>query len=239
MILNTRPGFYQDRFHAAFAELGLPILDCPVLRPEATDAELPDPRAFDAVILTSQVAVAQFSAAGLWLSKKAYAVGPGTEEAARMAGFGDVVCTGVDAADMEQYLADQPFEMALYASAEDVAKDLSEVFPKRVRRLPVYRMVPLNEMPASVLSVVKANAQIIVPLFSRRSAETVTTLFGKAQVTATNSRLYAVGISHDIFAGIEGPWQCRAVAPSPTLEAMVAATREVAADIGLISKVMQ
>ncbi len=239
MILNTRPEFYQDRFHAAFAGIGLPILDCPVLAPESTGVSLPDPHSFDAVILTSQVAVNLFPSRASWLSKKAYVVGPGTEEAAHAAGFGNVVCTGVDAADMERNLAHEPFSKALYASAEDVAKDLSEVFPNRVQRVPVYRMVPLTDMPAGVLSAVTGNEQIVVPLFSRRSAETTTALLGNANVTTTNSRLYAVGISNEVFAAKEGPWQCRAVAGRPTLEAMVAATRDVAEDIGLISKVMQ
>jgi len=239
MILNTRPEFYQDRFHAAFAELGLPILDCPVLTPQSTGIALPDPSIFDAVILTSQVAVSALSDSGAWQAKKAYAVGPGTESAARAAGFRNVVRTGVDAADMERMLAEEPFETALYASAEDVAKDLSEVFPDRIRRVPVYRMVPLAELPASILSKIKDNAQIIVPLFSRRSAETAASLFEKVMADLEPSRLYAVGISNDIFAATQGPWQCRAVASSPTLEAVVAATQDVARGIGLISKVMQ
>ena len=236
MILNTRPELYQDRFHSAFSDIGLSILDCPVLVPEATSVTFPDPSAFDAVILTSQIPLTMFPAASAWLSKKVYAVGPVTESAARAAGFSNVVCTGLDAADMEQYLLDESFRLALYASAEDVAKDLSEVFSLRVQRVPVYRMVPVNNIMGHVLNTIMSKAQIIVPLFSRRSAKTVVSLLDKAKVTSASSQLYAVGISHDLFADEEGPWQCCAVAPSSTLEAMVAATREVAKSLGFYQR---
>lgn len=239
MILNTRPELYQDRFHSAFSDIGLAILDCPVLMPEATIPRFPGPDAFDAVILTSQIAATMFPTTSEWLSKKAYAVGPVTESAARSVGFSDVVCTGSDVADMEKYLLNEPFRMGLYASAEDVAKDLSKVFSLRVQRIPVYRMVPIKNLVGDVIDKIKCKAQIIIPIFSRRSAKTVAYLLDKAQVTPATSQLYAVGISKDVFVAEEGPWQSRVVASSATLEAMVAATREVAQNLGLISKVMR
>ena len=237
MILNTRPELYQDRFRSAFSDIGLAILDCPVLIPEATGSNFPDPDAFDAIILTSQIAATMFPIASSWLSKKVYAVGPVTESAARSVGFSDIVCTGLDATDMERYLLNEPFRMGLYVSAEDVAKDLSEIFSLRVQRIPVYRMVPIDHLMGDVLDKIKSKAQIIIPLFSRRSAKTGAHLLDKAQVTPTTSRLYAIGISNDVFAAEEGPWQCRIVAPSATLEAMVATTRELAKNLGFISKV--
>jgi uroporphyrinogen-III synthase len=239
MILNTRPEFYRNRFHKAFAELGLPILDCPVLRARPSGAVFPDPDAFDAVVLTSQFAPSTFSSQGAWQSKKVYAVGQATAEAARAAGFINVTCTGEDAADMERTLASEPFKMALYASAEDVGEDFSKVFPSKVQRISVYSMMPLADFPSAVVETIKDKGQIIVPLFSRRSAVAAASLLARAQITSANARLHAVGISDDIFAADEGPWQSRVVASSPTLEAMVARTRNAAERIGLISKVKQ
>lgn len=235
MILNTRPEFYSDRFYEAFSGLELPILDCPVLMAEPTGFTLPNPEAFDAVIFTSQFAVSIFPHSRDWQEKKIYAVGQGTTDAALAAGFEDVTCTGEDAADMERRLPGEPFQMALYASGQDVTKDLSAKFPSRVTRLPIYRMTPLTVLPSAVESKLKYNSQVIVPLFSRRSAAALADIFYKVQVTSKNAQVYAVGISGDIFATEEGPWQGRAVASSPTLGAMVAKTREVAKSIGLIS----
>lgn len=239
MILNTRPDFYRDRFHSAFAVLGLLILDCPVLTARPSGAAFPDANAFDAVIFTSQFTPSVFSPSGAWQSKKVYAVGQATAEAARAAGFNDVICTGEDAAEMEHKLAHEPFKMALYASAEDVSKDLSKVFPSKVQRLSVYSMVPLADLPILVVETIKGDAQIIVPLFSRRSAVTAVNLLRSAQITSANAHLHAVGISDDIFAADEGPWQSRVIASSPTLEAMVTRTRDAAEELGLMSKVKQ
>ena len=238
MILNTRPEFYRDRFHEAFAHIGLPILDCPVLTAESTGVALPGPEAFDAVIFTSQIAATMFPALGEWQSKKAYVVGPGTAGAARAAGFSDVVCTGADAEDMERQLVNELFRNALYVSAEDVTKDLSEVFSARVRRLPIYRMAPLADLPDSVLNAVRDNAQVIAPLFSRRSAATLAILLGRARIAPDSTHIYAVGISDDVFAAEEGPWHCRAVATHPNLDAVVARTREVAKEMSLMPKVV-
>jgi uroporphyrinogen-III synthase len=237
MILNTRPEIYRDRFHEAFAELELPILDCPVLMAEPIGVALPNPEAFDAVIITSQFAASIFSSLRDWHAKKTYAVGQGTADAALAAGFDDVTCTGEDAADMELRLVTEPFQRALYASAQDVTKDLSEVFLSRVTRLPIYRMTPIMALSESVESKIKCSSYIIAPLFSPRSAAALVDIFRKIQVTPENAQVYAVGISRDIFAAEEGPWQGRAVASSPTLGAMVAKTRGVAQSIGLISKV--
>ncbi len=239
MIFNTRPEFYRDRFHEAFASIGLPILDCPVLTPEPTGVALPAPDDFDSVIFTSQIAVAMFPARAEWQLRKVYAVGPGTADAVRAAGFSDVVCTGADAEDMEQRLTGEPFQNALYASAEDVSKDLSEVFPERVRRLSIYRMVLLADLPAPVRTTIEDSAEVILPLFSKRTAVAIAALLRKGRLVSDSPHICAVGISDGIFAVEEGPWHCRAVASSPTLDAMVAKTRDLAIDIGLISKVVR
>jgi hypothetical protein len=138
---------------------------------------------------------------------------------------------------MESKLESESFQMALYACAEEVTKDLAGAFPSRVTRLSIYRMVPLATLPSAVERAVKQEFHIIVPLFSRRSAVSAAELFGRAKAASGCARLYAVGISSDIFAAEEGPWQCREVASSPTLDSVVEKTLDVAKSIGLMSKV--
>ncbi len=237
MILNTRPIFYRERFHDAFSEIGLPILDSPVLEVEALSDALPNPTSFDALIFTSQIALSQFPSLVDWLHKKVYVVGQATADAARAAGFKDIICTGEDAEDMERCLHKEPFKKGLYASAQDVAKDLAQVFQDRVVRQVVYRMVPVDTLPASVVSKIKEKSTIIVPLFSKRSAIVAGDLFLQAHLIRESTDLHAVGISDDVFATSEGPWHSRTVAPHPTQAAMVATVWDVANRIGLISKV--
>lgn len=226
LLINTRPQFYRARFHEAFAALGWPIVDCPLLSPAPTDAALPDPTDFDAVVFTSQVAVALMRDAR-WHGKRVFAVGPGTAEAALQAGFTDTVQTGVNADDLARFLAREDFRRALYPSAVEVSADLSLADP-RVVRLAVYRMTPRTDLPDDLLASARHGLPILIPLFSRRSAETLVELVAGADLDNLTVRLGIVAISPEVMAAATGPWQVSGVADNPTLDAVVAKTREVA-----------
>jgi uroporphyrinogen-III synthase len=223
-LVNTRPSFYRDRFHAAFSTLGWPIIDCPVLVPEGTGASLPASTDYDAIIFTSQVAIAMLSAAEAWSGLTAYAVGAGTAEAARAAGFHHTIQTGNDAEDLARYLEGETFRRALYPSAEDVAADLS-LTDGRIVRTPIYRMTSCSAPPPELFEVLRGGQPVLAPLFSKRSAEAFAGMLGNTQGTA---RLAVVAISQECL-GDPGPWQRWAVADKPTLESVVAKTSEMAA----------
>jgi len=233
IILNTRPPIYRDRFHTAFAAIGLPIVDCPALATSASGHAVPDAADFDAVIFTSQVGVGSFPPRPDWTSKRIYAVGPGTEDAAVQAGYANVVRTGLNAKDMVEKLWHEDFRKALYVSGEDVTTDLSVEMPGRVQRFIAYRTAPNSELPSQAMLPIKSSAVAIAPLFSRRSAQAFAGMLDGADVTA---EIAAVGISDDVFANGEGPWHCRAAADAPTLESMVTKVREVAKDMNLTAE---
>ncbi|MCC6913434.1 MAG: uroporphyrinogen-III synthase [Rhodospirillaceae bacterium] len=231
VIVNIRPETYRERFHQAFAPIGWNIVDSPVLVPESLHAALPDPQGYDAVIFTSQVAIDALRDQPGWRGKIAYAVGPATADAARRAGFAQTVQTGLDARDLAAYLVSAGFKQALYLSAEDVSADVSLDDPLRIRRLAVYRMSPSLELADGLLQAVRAGGPVVVPLFSRRSARALEKLLKEAGITAQNAHLSAVSISADVLAPDAGPWQRRAVADKPTLEAVVAKTAAVVANM--------
>jgi uroporphyrinogen-III synthase len=231
VIVNIRPALYRERFHEAFARVGWRIVDSPVLAPEATAAELPDPSGYDAVIFTSQVAVDMLGDGSAWREKTAYAVGPATADAARRAGFSRTVQTGLDSKDLIDVLATADFSRAFYPSAEDVSADVSLGDPVRIRRMAVYRMTPSRALSADVLKFARDGGPVLVPLFSRRSARTVECLLGEAGISAQNSRLGAVAISADVLGADAGPWQRRGVADKPTLEAVVEKAAAMAAEL--------
>jgi uroporphyrinogen-III synthase len=235
VLLNIRPANYRERFHAAFAPIGWSIVDSPVLVPEPTGAGLPAAEDFDAVIFTSQIAVDVLAAAPGWLDTTAYGVGPATTEAARRAGFSKAVQTGFDAADLAQFLSHAGFRRAFYPSAEEVSADLSLDDPLRIRRLAVYRMVAAHDLSEEALAAVRIRQPLVVPLFSRRSAKAFEKLLKSAGISAKNANLCAVSISADILGDEGGPWQQRAVADNPTLEAMVAATVKMVRSLSRIS----
>ncbi len=228
LILNTRASFYQERFHDVFGDLPWAIFDCPVSQAEpAGDMNVPMANAFDALIFTSQVGVATFAPTREWLGKKVYAVGEGTAQAAVAAGFTDVLQTGLNVDDMRRYLSTTDFGTALYPSADEVTADLSKEFPGRIRREVIYRMAPRADLPIQIVTPALTGTLIVVPLFSRRAADTLAGIMSKAGITANNAKVTAVGISANVFAPDSGPWKQTAVADQPTLESLVAKTGEV------------
>ena len=232
LILNTRPLVYRERVHAAFADLGLPIIDCPLMVPEQLSALLPPPDVFDALIFTSPLGVRFFSGAPQWRSKKVFALGPGTEDAAKNAGFTDITRTGFDADDMLDVLARATFKKALYASGEDVTVDIADNLPDRVQRVTLYRMIARPDLPKDVVDAVHGGKQLFAPLFSKRSAAVLNDILIKAGLNRQNMQMTAVGISPDVVAG-EGPWRESTAAADPTLEAVAAAMSDVIRKAGV------
>lgn len=226
ILVNIRPETYRERFHHAFGGLGWPIVDSPVLVPERMTGALPSADEFDAVVFTSQVAVAMLRGTPEWPSRIAYAVGAATADAARAAGFARTVQTGLDSKDLAAFLRAADFRRAFYPSAEDVSADLALDNPDRIHRQAVYRMTPAAHLAPEVLAAARAGHRILVPLFSRRSARTIEALLADAGIMAGD--LTAIAISADVLAQEAGPWQRRAVADKPTLEAVVAKTAAMA-----------
>lgn len=225
LILNTRPAFYQERFHAAFGELEWAIYDCPVTIPEPIANDMPSPAGFDTLIFTSQVGVATFAATPPWKTKRVLAVGQGTAEAATAAGFADVVQTGNDIEDMRNFIRESAFKSAFYPSADEISGDLEAEFPSRVRRVAIYKMSPRGALPQQLVDILTKGTEIAAPLFSGRGAHILAQLLAHAGVTVDNANIVAVGISDGVFAQ-PGPWRKQFVAREPLLMALVDKTDE-------------
>ncbi len=227
LILNTRAAFYQDRFHMAFGDLPWAIYDCPLTLPEPLAMDVPPPGKFDAVIFTSQIAVATFAPTPVWLSKKVFAVGQGTAEAAAEAGFADVIQTGLTVDDMRSFLRTADFQSAFYPSADEISADLTVDFPGRIRREVAYRMVARPDLPQHLIAQIQQGMPIAAPMFSRSGTDIFVDVLNRAGLTPANAKITAIGISANVFAGTAGPWHGQAVADEPTLGGLVAKTGEV------------
>jgi len=231
LILNTRPVPYEERFHNAFGDLPWAIFNCPLTKLALTGATTPPPKSFDSVIFTSQMGVRVFPVDQRWTMKRAYVVGAATAEAARAAGFHDVVQTGENVEDLRRHLAATSFGFALYPSAEDVTTDLTAEFPQ-ITRVSIYKMVARESLPPQLVASVREKTPVVVPLFSHRNAGILAVLLQKAGVDAANSSIVAVGLSDEVFTGVAGPWQRQGIADKPTIEALVAKTGEAIASLG-------
>lgn len=215
MILNLRPAPHRDAFHRLFGGFGLPIVDCPLLRPEAINDPLPAPDDFDAVIFTSQIALDFFPVDPTWRTKTAYAVGAATAAAARAAGFEDVVCTGQDAADLAALFQASDTQRAFYPSAEEPAVELAAQFPERVARQAVYRMIASLDLPAPAIAALGGEEVVYAPSFSRRTTLSLVSALSRAGVDKA-ANLTVIGISRAAVELPSAPWGTTLVALEPT-----------------------
>lgn len=221
MILNTRPVEYAAAFESEFSGLGHEIVASPVLRVEPLPAVTIDASAFDALVLTSQVALAHMDAAG-WHGTQVFAVGAATAAAARARGFRHVTCTGENAADLLVTLKAAGFARGYYPSAETVAADLQQALPGRVVRQAIYRAVPCGKLDAGVAQRIAAGEPTYVPLFSARSAAAFESMLRAAALDPSRRNLTIVAISK---AAARGPWRRPLIAPRATAAGVAHAMR--------------
>jgi uroporphyrinogen-III synthase len=105
-----------------------------------------------------------------------YAVGRRSADAARRAGFADVISAGGDVRDLVQLIAERHADASaslLYLAGEDRAADLVAelaVHGIAAQMAIVYRAVA-NSLPPSLMAALKASEVDAVLHFSKRSAE--------------------------------------------------------------------
>jgi uroporphyrinogen-III synthase len=223
LIVNTRPNLYHERFHEAFGDLPWAIYDCPLTRAEPVTSIIPSPEGFDSIVFTSQAGVDMFFYDPRWHAKRVFAVGEATGQMAAKFGYRDVISTGEDVEDMRRYLKETPFKKAIYPSAVEVTAELEKEFPNKVERVPIYKMTPRTDLPSQFIAQVQ-RMRVVAPIFSRRNAEIFVDLLTRSGITKENSFIVVVGMSEDVFAGLDGAWQRTVIAAKPTLNYVVAAT---------------
>ncbi len=180
-VLVTRPQPDNDSTAAALRARGIEAVAAPMLRFEPV--ALPDALEtnYAGVIVTSANAIRalQSQPALVALRKlRLYAVGAHTADAARDAGFTDVVSADGDAAALRDVIAggrkrsksDRPL---LYLAGADLARDLASELGERGFTVAVqttYRMVPETRLPLDAADAIAAGRIDAVLHYSRRSA---------------------------------------------------------------------
>jgi uroporphyrinogen-III synthase len=169
-IVVTRPRPDGERTAAALRTRGHEVLLAPLMRIEPVAADLSSD--WSAVVITSANALAGASLAAL-RRLPLFAVGARSAEAARLAGFADVVSADGDARDLVRLIASRHPSKLLYLAGEDRAADLVGELAKcgvacEVRI--VYRAVTAP-FPHELIAALKAGSTNGVLHFSKRSAQ--------------------------------------------------------------------
>jgi uroporphyrinogen-III synthase len=179
-VLVTRPLPEGERTAAALRGLGHEVILAPVLRIEAIANAAIGADPFAGVILTSANgarALAGHPQAGALLTLPVFTVGARTAEAARRAGFADVILAGGDARALVRFVAERRGGSAgrlLYAAGEDRALDvvgMLAVHGIAVKTVVVYRAVAAPQLVPPLLAALPQVEAVLH--YSRRSAETL------------------------------------------------------------------
>lgn len=227
-LLLTRPRASAEEFAIAARWAGKVVIS-PVLR--VTLRNVAAPGADEGVILTSQhgvQALAKVSARRDW---QIWCVGPGTLAAARAAGFTDLRMGGGTAQSLRDMLCATPPDCPVVhmRGAHVVADLVSDLTAAglRARALVCYDQ-HAQELTKDARAVLMADGQVVVPVFSPRSAR----LFAQAwrKLDGPQAQLHVVAISAGAADGVSGlPLQTLRVAQTPDMQGMLAALRAMQA----------
>lgn len=182
-ILITRPAPDNDKTAQALAARGFEALLSPTLRFEAMAFYDDHGAAYDGVILTSANAVRaienhEFKKRLVDLSS--FAVGDHTADAARRAGFKNIISAKGDAGALRDAVAKSAKAKTIkagatlcYLAGADLARDLAGELGDRgftVITHTAYRMIPVPSFPDVVTEAFRTGGIEAVLHFSRRSA---------------------------------------------------------------------
>jgi len=236
-ILVTRPAPDNERTAARLRARGHDVLLAPMLRFEPAAFHIDADRKIAAVIVTSANALhalADHPQRRRLLALRLLAVGGRTAQAAREAGFADVVAADGDAASLRDLVLSEArarrlktSRPLLYLAASDRAHDLGADLGARgfdVDTVTAYRMATIGELPAEVGAALAAGAIEAVLHYSARSARAFVAAVQAAGVEITALALPQCCISEAVASVLrdDGATQV-AVAHAPDEDAMLAA----------------
>ena len=182
-ILVTRPAPDNEKTAAALRSRGYDALLSPMLRYEAIAFHGEDDAAYDAVVITSANAIRAIESHPSRMrlfGLRAFTVGAHSAEAARGAGFGEVISAKAGAHALSSLIAKNVTSGKLkkgatlcYLAGADLAHDLAADLGARgftVVTHTTYRMVPVAGFPAGISEAFRADGVEAVLHYSRRSA---------------------------------------------------------------------
>jgi uroporphyrinogen-III synthase len=227
-IVVTRPQPDGERTAAALRARGHDVLEAPLMRVEQVSAKLGG--GWGGVIVTSAHAPAAIGgnpARSALIALPVFAVGRRSAEAARLAGFSDVIAAGGDVRDLVRLVVARRADAKaplVYLAGEDRAADLIGELAMHgiaAELAVVYRAVAAP-FPAALTAALKAGTLDAVLHFSRRSAENYLAGAKLAGVTAQALGLRHVCLSGQIAVPLTEAGAVRvAVAPRPDEAALI------------------
>ena len=222
-ILLTRPEPDAARTAALLIALGHHVLIDSLITIELVTIGKPPAGPFAAVAVTSANAVrvaGGMDQLAFLRSLPLYAVGNHTSEAARAAGFSDVITADGDAAALARLLAARikPASRLLYLAGEDRARDLAELLAPAgimVETVVLYRARAATEFSAATLAALTSASLDAVLHYSPRSAAILVALTEQKGLEAEVIGLRHLCLSEAVAAPLVALGAKVEIAPRP------------------------
>jgi uroporphyrinogen-III synthase len=227
-ILLTRPREQSEALAATLAAEGWAPVIQPMMEfaPTGTAVDLGDAAA---LVFTSANGV---RAAGLLgFDGPVYAVGAATAEAARAAGFAQVIAAEGDGADLARLMLSRgEAGPVLHLRGRHVAGEFRTILEESgivLRESVVYEMRAAERLGDSAQAMIWRGEIDVAPFYSARTASIFAGLLD-AEIRAGLIATVALAISHDVAKPLSNLGFARiVVADAPTGAAMLAALREI------------
>lgn len=194
-VVVTRARAQASALAARLRELGATVVEAPAIRTEPLDVELPDPRSFDLVCVTSpngaERLLEEAGDARALAGPIIAAIGPGTARALRAGGIvADLVPERAVAESLVEALRDVPVTRALIARAEEGRDVLPDALRERGAEVEV---VPLYRTVAEPLDEVTRDAALAADYVTFTSASSVNAFVAAAGTSPEGPRLVSIG----------------------------------------------
>lgn len=228
-LVVTRPQADGERTAAVLRARGHEVLLAPLMQVEPIAADLSGN--WGGVIVTSANALSALAgnpAHRSLLDLPLFAVGRRSAEAARQAGFTNVISAGGDVRDLVRLVAERRANTAaplLYLAGEDRAADVVGELAMRgiaAEMAVVYRAMTVP-FPTQLTAALKAGEVDAVLHFSKRSAENYVTGAVRAGITGPALSVQHICLSAQIAGPLREAGAARiAIAPRPDEAALLA-----------------
>jgi uroporphyrinogen-III synthase len=200
-LLLTRPEADAARSRAALMARGHEVVTAPLLTIVPSRATAIDLSGVQALLITSRNGLSAFAALSPRRDLPVYAVGPASAEAARAAGFAEVVSAEGDAAALVALVADRlrPEAGLLYHPAgRHVAGELSENLAAAgftLRRVRLYQAEAAKFLPDNARTALAKQGLDGVLFYSPRTVRTFVRLVEGTELATACERLTAFCLS--------------------------------------------
>jgi uroporphyrinogen-III synthase len=194
--------------------MGIEAAVAPLFEVQPIAWQPPDPARFDAVMLTSANAP-RTSELGRYAHLRCFAVGPATAQAAREAGFVELVTSDKDAGALLASMAAAGVRHAFHPCGED--RTPLPAMPMNIEQYPVYRSVAVPHLPQAALRTIEAGA--IALIHSPRAGAHFARLVSEARLQRPHTSI--VAISEAAAAAVGDGWSKVAVSREPRDHAML------------------